>query len=87
MIEQEVLEVEKYFTKYSEKDYRDAYSPKPQQVRGMYYHSEEDYFHIVIFKDNEVYQLNSDHDIQGIELKDYEKLVERFESFTGERMD
>jgi hypothetical protein len=83
---EEIQKIEKYFTKYSDKDYVDCMT-KSEPVIGHYYHSEEDNFYIVIFKDQRVYQLNSDHDTQGIELVDYDKLVERFESFTGERID
>ena len=82
---EEIQKIEKYFTKYSDNDYVDCMT-KGEPVIGHYSHNEED-FYIVIFKDQRVYQLNSDHDTQGIELVDYDKLVERFESFTGERID
>lgn len=87
MSNEEILEIEKHFTKYNEGDYIDARMRKPQPIRGKYFHNYEDYFHIIIFEDGTIYQLNSDHELQGIELKSYNKLVERFESFCGERMD
>ena len=49
-----------------------------------YYHKKEDDFHIAIFENCEVYQLNSDHEIQGVELIDLEQFKIRFKSFTGE---
>ena len=86
MIKEEVLEIQKHFTCYSKSDYV-SYLYEPQKVIGYYYHTEEDYFKIIIFEDNSVYQINSEHDTQGIELEDYDKLVKRFESFTGEKME
>ena len=78
----EIEELEQWFTKYSESDYVDCCTP-PEPVRGSYYHKWES-FDIVIFKTNEVYQTNSDHDTQGIELKTMDDIKLRFKSFTGE---
>ena len=52
-----------------------------------YFHNEWDNFKIIIDnKSNEVYQLNSDHEIQGIELITLEDFKTRFKSFTGEQL-
>jgi hypothetical protein len=83
---EEILEIEKHFRKYSESDYIDYYEPKPIPVRGKYIHNEWDNFKIVIFEDNEVYQLNSDHEIQGVELEGLDDFKIRFKSFMGESM-
>lgn len=85
---EEILEIEEYFTKYSESDYSSPMTCGSSfKVRGRYNHIEEDNFGIVIFEDNEVYQTNSDHECQGIELKTIDELKIRFESFTGENID
>ncbi len=69
MIKEEIIEIEKYFTKYSE---------------NRYYHNEMDNFHIIVSDDNEVYQLDTDHEIFGCELKTLDEFKIRFNSFTGE---
>jgi hypothetical protein len=53
---------------------------------GNYYHKENN-FHISITKDGEVYQLNSDHEQQGIELDTLENFKIRYKSFTGENLE
>tara|TARA_Y100000389_G_scaffold182673_1_gene199483 strand:+ start:529 stop:810 length:282 start_codon:yes stop_codon:yes gene_type:complete len=82
MSKEEITEIQKHFTCYSKNDYV-GYLYEPQKVIGHYYHTEEDYFKIIIFEDDSVYQINSEHETQGIELEDYDKLAKRFESFTG----
>jgi hypothetical protein len=72
------------FTLYSSADYKDFYYYKPRKC-GKYYHNEAD-FHIVVFDDdNSVYQLNTDHEIFGVELKTFPAFKKRFESFTGKK--
>jgi len=78
----EIEELEQWFDKYSESDYVSYFSPN-EPVRGNYTHKWE-CFSIVIFKNNEVYQTNSDHETQGIELKTMDEMKVRFESFVGE---
>ena len=86
MSKEEITEIQKHFTCYSKSDYV-SYLYEPQKVIGHYYHTEEDYFKIIIFEDDSVYQINSEHETQGIELEDYDKLAKRFKSFTGEKME
>ena len=86
MSKEEITEIQKHFTCYSKNDYV-SYLHEPEKVIGHYYHTEEDYFQIIIFEDGSVYQINSEHETQGIELEDYDKLAKRFESFTGEKME
>ena len=86
MSKEEITEIQKHFTCYSKKDYV-RYLHEPEKVIGHYQRTEEDYFKIIIFEDDSVYQINSEYDTQGIELEDYDKLAKRFESFTGEKME
>ena len=44
-------------------------------------------FEIIIYNDGVVYQLNSDHERQGIELDTLDNLKIRFKSFTGENLE
>jgi hypothetical protein len=44
-------------------------------------------FEIIIYDDGTVYQLNSDHERQGIELDTLDNLKIRFKSFTGEELE
>ena len=72
----DLSEVIKYFKEYSSKDFGKCY-----------YHKENDNFTIVITTDNELYQLNTDHEVFGIELDTIENLKIRFKSFTGEDLE
>jgi hypothetical protein len=63
-----------YFVEYS----------KGKEVR-KFYHMEEE-FHVGIFTENNeqsIYQLNSDHEAQGISFENWNELEVRFKSFTG----
>jgi hypothetical protein len=44
-------------------------------------------FEIIVYNDGTVYQLNSDHERQGIELDTLDNLKIRFKSFTGEELE
>jgi hypothetical protein len=69
-------EVVKYFKEYTSKE------------DGKYYfHKEDDNFNIIITPDNNLYQLNTDHEIWGIELDTIDKLRIRFKSFTGDELE
>lgn len=72
----EINEVLKYFVEYHISD-----------EDKKYFHKENDNFKINISLNNEVYQLNTDHEIWGIELENIDKLKIRFESFTGEKLE
>ena len=74
MEQKELTEIIKYFEEY-----------KCCENGKYYFHKECDDFHIVITPNNEIYQLNTDHELYGIELKTLENLQNRFKSFTGER--
>jgi len=73
MSEKDLKEVKKHFVKYVE-----------NPIGGESYYHKMENFYIIISRDNEVYQLNSDHERQGIELDTLENLKTRFKSFTGE---
>ena len=75
MTKEEITEVEKYFNQYS------------QGTLGKYFSHEMENFHIIIGDEGDVYQLNSDHEAQGIELETLESLRVRFRSFTGEELE
>ena len=69
-------EVTKYFKEYtSRKDNK------------YYFHKDEDNFKIIITTDNELYQLNTDHEPWGIEIDTIDNLKIRFKSFTGENLE
>jgi hypothetical protein len=69
-------EVTKYFKEYTSRE------------DGKYYfHKDEDNFKIIITTDNELYQLNTDHEPYGIELDTIDNLKIRFKSFTGENLE
>lgn len=92
MTKEEIIELDKYFECYSTSLYHSAfYYPKSEEARQVcrkLYHKEHDNFHIIIFDDTlEVYQADTDHEIFGIELENMDKLITRFESFTGEQVD
>jgi len=54
---------------------------------NKYFHKENDNFKIVITNDNELYQLNTDHEPWGIEIDTIDNLKIRFKSFTGENLE
>lgn len=86
MTKDDIDRILEHFTIYTTKDYVDSYMcGQQQEVIGKMYHNEED-FYLVIFTSGEVYQLNSDHERQGIELKTIKQLETRFKSFTGEKL-
>jgi len=85
MKKEDLKKIEKYFTLYSEGEYVDCYSNESGEKMKKYYHKEYDEFKLIVFeKGGDVYQLNSDHEIQGIELVGFESLRVRFSSFEGE---
>ena len=87
MTKEEIEQVGKYFECYSEKPYRDAYGRQDNNIGKRFFHKKQDVFHIIIFPEtNQVYQLNTDHEIYGIELETFKELRIRFESFTGEKI-
>ncbi len=61
-----------YFTEYSN-----------SENYKKYYHNGEN-FEIIVYDDNSVFQTNSDHERQGIELDTIDNFKIRFKSFTGE---
>jgi hypothetical protein len=83
MTDKEISILEDYFIRYSTREYRDAFTPKPEKIKGKYYHDGEDYYKIIIFDDNSVYQINSDHELCGSELKNLQEFDIRFRSFVG----
>jgi len=69
------------FTHYSDSDYHDISGNKPKKCR-RYYHNEEE-FKIIVFEDDSVYQLGSEGETIGVELKTPADFSKRFKSFTG----
>lgn len=72
----ELEEVVEYFQEYTNRE----------DGRKLF-HKENDNFHIIITPENELYQLNTDHEVWGIELETIEDLKVRFKSFTGENLE
>ena len=71
------------FTKYADGDYHDISGNKPKKAT-WYYHNEED-FKIIVFEDDSVYQVGTEADAIGAELKTYPDFAKRFKSFTGKK--
>jgi hypothetical protein len=69
-------EVVKYFKEYTSRVYG-----------KHYFHKDEDNFKIIITPENELYQLNTDHEPWGIEIDTIDNLKIRFKSFTGENLE
>lgn len=76
MIVSELEEVIEYFHEY-----------KVSEDGRKFFHKENDNFHIIITPNNELYQLDTDHEVWGIELETIEDLKVRFKSFTGENLE
>lgn len=79
----EIKKVLKVFTEYYDGEYHGFHSPS-RKARWLY-HNEEN-FKIIIFDDNSVFQIGTEADTIGIELKNLSALKKRFESFTGEKL-
>lgn len=74
----------KNFTKYSNTLYSD-FIEKPRKA-NWYFHKMEE-FHIIVFEaDDAVFQLGTEANTIGIELKTPAVLKARFKSFTGEKL-
>lgn len=61
------------------------YAKNLNEGERLFFHMEE-VFHVGIFSENgeqTVYQLNSDHEAQGIAFETWKDLEVRFKSFTG----
>ena len=84
MENKELEKIKKYFTMYNDSEYK-TYLSEPEKCK-RYFHKEEDIFKIAIFEDDSVYQLDTDHEIFGIELQTFKDLKIRFKSLTGEKV-
>lgn len=74
----------KNFTKYSDMLYTD-FLEKPR--KASWYYNKEEEFHIIVFvEDDTVYQLGTEANTIGIELKTIAALKRRYNSFTGEKL-
>jgi len=88
MNKEEIKKLEPYFVCYSEGKYTDPIGWCDGESCKRFFHKEESNFHIILFPEtNVVYQINTDHEIFGVELETYDELVIRFESFTREKID
>jgi len=72
-----------YFRLYSNSVYTSYYRNGSMPAK-WYSHKGSD-FSIIVFETEEVYQTGTEVDTIGIELTTYEKFIERYESFTGEK--
>ena len=70
-------QITQYFVQYG----------KDEQLGHMFFHKENDNFKIIITPDEELYQLNTDHEPWGVELYTLDNLKIRFKSFTGENLE
>jgi hypothetical protein len=75
-----MVEWKKILTKYFHNYYTDHKGTK-------YFHKENDNFKIIITEDNELYQLNTDHEPYGVRIDTMNKLKIRFKSFTDENLE
>lgn len=83
MNKEDLNKIEKYFEKYSEGEYHSSFGSNDKQNAKSYYHKWE-CFYLIVFDNGDVYQLNSEHEIQGVELNTFDSIKIRFKSFTGE---
>ena len=72
----DIKEVIKYFKQYNS-----------YENENYYFHKENDNFKISISSNNEVYQLNTDHENWGVEINNIDDLKIRFKSFTNEDLE
>ena len=72
-----------YFKKFFEREYGRVYDAEPVKARYYWHKGYFDFPIIVFIKTKEVYQLNSDHEVTGIELKTFVDMCVRFKSFMG----
>ncbi|RPI85143.1 MAG: hypothetical protein EHM34_02360 [Nitrosopumilales archaeon] len=69
------------FTKFSDGDYHSFWG-KPCHAT-WWVHNIFDGFKVIVFDDDSVYQLNTEAETMGIELKTPRAFKRRFTSFTG----
>lgn len=87
MKKKEIQKIEEYFNCYSDSPMYSYLWNNPKPCK-RYSHKEQSEFHVVVFSDdNEVYQGGTEADIIGCELRTFEELVIRFESFTRDKID
>lgn len=98
MNKEDIKRTRKHFRTWGEllKNHKEIIRPKqrrtifschnPVPCRGIYHHREEE-FKIVIMNDDSVYQVGSEWDIFGVELKTFEDLKIRYKSITGEDLE
>ena len=92
MVKEDLEKTLKYFSLYEwsyNKDEVRTIDCCYQQVntKGMYWSNNMDSdFEIVVLEDDSVYQVGTEADTIGVELKTFEELRIRFESFTGEKL-
>lgn len=88
MTKEDIKKLEPYFVCYKEEEYHDPMGWCNGELCKKMFHKEQSNFHIVLFTATDVvYQLNTDHEIFGVELETYDELVTRFKSFTREDID
>ena len=75
MNKKDLNQITEYFSEYNKSESNIKYT----------HHREN--FEIIVYNDGTVYQLNSDHERQGIELDTLGNLKIRFKSFTGEELE
>jgi hypothetical protein len=74
----------KNFTKYSVMEYTD-FCDKPR--KATWYYNKEEEFHIIVFDaDDAVFQVGTEANTIGVELKTPAALNRRFQSFTGTKL-
>lgn len=74
----------KNFTKFHVSNYI-SYLEKPRKAT-WYFHKENNFELIVFNDDDTVYQIGTEANTIGVELKTPAALKRRFESFTGEKL-
>jgi len=65
-------------------EYFSEYNKSESNIKCSHH---QENFKIIIYNDGQVYQLNSNHERQGIELGTLDNLKIRFKSFTGEDLE
>lgn len=72
----------KRFNKYSDGEYLEFLYPERQAKWYSHYMWE---FHIIVFDDNSVYQLGTEGETIGVELKTLKEFEIRYKSFIGRK--
>lgn len=85
MTKEELEKLKEYFIEYSEDGFIEYFFSRRKKAK-WFMHNWVDFI-IVVFENGGVFQGGTEGDRIGIELKTFEDLEKRFESFVGKKID